>query len=710
MSMINFLYHLIKAHNIKIGVLILSLLLCCLQTWGQNPGVRRYTNSLVHETSPYLLQHAHNPVNWKPWSQDAFDGAKTQDKLLIISIGYSSCHWCHVMEEESFEDEEVAKIMNENFINIKVDREERPDVDQVYQDFQRLTEGNTGWPLNVIALPNGKPFYGGTYHTKDQWIRVLTKMNELYEKDPEKATEYTDMVADGIAEINLIEPASGFESLTKDALKSGVEKWKLNWDSEWGGDKVAEKFMVPSNLDFLLDYAELTEDVTARAHVENTLDKILFGGVYDHIGGGFFRYSTDTKWKVPHFEKMLYDNAQAIGLYAKAFKIFKKPEYRDAVMETIGFLEQEMKNAEGGYYSALDSQSEGEEGKFYIWKEEELKSVLKDDLELFASYYNIAPEAVWEEGNYVLHKSVDDKAFLEKHSISMSELESTKQRWRKKLLTAREKRVRPRSDDKILTSWNALLIQGLVTSYETFGQKGHLEKAEAIFEFLKKNSYAEGELIHSYKKGGKHNEGFLEDYAFLIDASLRLFEATMKTKYFDYAKGLLKTAELYFADSDSGMYKFNRDDELIVKIIKTHDGVMPSPNAVMAHNMFKLGHMTYNLNLVDKTKTMLSTMLPFLEKSPGNYTKWFALFSNIIYPYFEIAVVGKDARLMLANLNRRHLPNSILLGSELKSNLPLFRERFVENETYIYVCQNSTCKLPVTSIKEALDVLNEYKL
>jgi len=689
---------------------MLLLFVSCKEIASQNKsnGEHRFTNALIDETSPYLLQHAHNPVDWRAWSQEALEEAKKEDKLVLVSIGYSSCHWCHVMEEETFEDEEVAKVMNENFINIKVDREERPDVDQIYQDFQRLTDGNTGWPLNVIVLPNGKPFYGGTYHTKDQWIQVLTKMNELYKEDPEKAKEYTDMVTEGIGQINFIQPASDFKALTKDALNASLEKWKLSWDEEWGGNLGREKFMVPVNLDFLIDYADLTGDSQARAHVENTLDKILLGGIYDHVGGGFFRYSTDPKWKIPHFEKMLYDNAQAIDLYSKAFKVFKKQEYKDAVLETIAFLNREMRNAEGGYYSALDSQSEGEEGKYYVWKEEELKSVLNDDFELFASYYNIIPEAIWEEDNFVLHKSLHDKDFLKEHGLSPADLQAAKLSWNEKLLQARKSRVRPRSDDKILTSWNALLIKGFVASYEAFGQIEHLEKAEAIFEFLEKNSFDEGALVHSFKKGSQRKEGFLEDYAFLADASLRLYSTTMDLKYLERAQELNSTAIEKFSDETTGMFKYNEGQELIAKIIKTDDGVMPSPNGVMAHNLFRLGHLVYDTEMMDKSKKMLSSMVPAIIENASSYSKWNSLLLNTTYPYYEIAVVGKNAPTLMAEVNKHYITNALIVGSTAKSELPLFKGRYSDDDTLIYVCQNTTCKLPVETVEEALQQLENF--
>ncbi len=667
-----------------------------------------HTNALVDETSPYLLQHSHNPVNWRPWSQQALEDAKKENKLVIVSIGYSSCHWCHVMEEETFEDEEVAKVMNENFISIKVDREERPDVDQIYQDFQRLTDGNTGWPLNVIVLPNGKPFYGGTYHSKTQWVEVLTKMNELYKKDPEKAKEYTDMVTEGIDQINLIEPANSLEELTEDDLKKSVENWQQNWDLQEGGEKGTEKFMIPSNLNFLLDYAISTGDVQARAHVKNTLDKMALGGIYDQIGGGFHRYSTDSNWKVPHFEKMLYDNAQVLSLYSKAYTVFKDLAYKNVVWETIDFLDREMKNTEGGYYAALDAVSEGEEGKFYVWEVDNLRGALGDDFKLFAYYYTITEEAAWEENKYVLHRLKDDRSFLKEHPVAYNELSAAKARWNKKLLTVRGERTRPRSDDKIITSWNALLITGLVDSYKAFGQKEHLEMAQATFQYLRTNSFQNGSLVHTFKKGSRQKEGFLEDYAFLTDAALVLYGSTMNVDYLQFAQQLHTIAETRFSDEASGMYRYNDRDELIAKIIKTNDGALPSPNAVMAHNLFRLGHIEYNTEYTKKSKQMLSAMVPAITESASSYSKWNALLLNNTYPYYEIAVVGKSADALIKGLGEMHLPNTLIVGSTSESELPLFEGRFVEDGTYIYVCQNTTCKLPVETVTDAVRQMENF--
>ncbi len=667
----------------------------------------KFTNALAGETSPYLLQHAHNPVNWQPWSQGALEQAKQENKLVLVSIGYSSCHWCHVMEEETFEDEGVAKIMNANFISIKVDREERPDIDHIYMTALQLMTGNGGWPLNVITLPNGKPLYGGTYHTKEQWTQVLTKIGELYIKNPAKAEEYAAMVAEGIAQANLVEPVSDYETLTKENLQSGVANWRPLWDLEAGGDQGPQKFMIPTNLDFLLNYALLTNNPEVKAHVKQTLDQIVMGGVYDQVAGGLYRYSTDAKWHIPHFEKMLYDNAQAIGLFSRAYAVFKEPAYKELVMETLAFLEREMQHEQGGFYAAIDADSEGEEGKFYLWKESELQAILGKDFELFATYYDIAPETVWENDNYVLHRITNDTDFVKRNEITKEALVKAKVRWKKQLLEARNKRIRPRIDDKIITSWNAMLISGLVEAYKVFGDETFLENAETIFSFLINTSYNGGILVHSYKEGSKRKEGFLEDYAFLIQASLDLYTVSMKVDYLDFSQKLIKKVQTQFADP-SGMYRYTDSDDLIAKIIKTDDGVLPSPNSVMAHNLFRSGHLMYDLKMIESAKKMLSAMVPFIMRSAPSYGHWAKLLMHESHPFFEVAVVGSNAGQLTKELHQQQPPNTLIVGSDVDSGLPLFEDRYFEDGTFIYVCQNSSCKLPVETVEKALKQIKEF--
>ncbi|MFS4491368.1 thioredoxin domain-containing protein [Maribacter sp. 2308TA10-17] len=687
--------------------MVLCLISSCKENGKQDTN-HAYTNDLIHETSPYLLQHAHNPVNWQAWNDDVLEEAKKTNKLILISIGYSSCHWCHVMERETFEDKEVAKLMNENFINIKVDREERPDIDQVYQTAAQLQGQNGGWPLNAISLPNGKPLYLGTYHTKEQWMEVLTNVNKQFSDDPQKAAEYADRLAAGIEETNVFTPSSEFEKLTKETLQSGVDSWKENWDSVLGGDKSQQKFPVPNSLDFLLDYAVVTNDQEVLTHVKNTLDQMTNGGIYDHLGGGFFRYSTDPQWKVPHFEKMLYDNAQLIGLYSKAFKVFNEPIYKDVVFETIAFLNREMKNPQGGYYAALDADSEGEEGKFYIWKKAELQAVLGDDFTLFSAYYNIEPSNVWENDSYILYKNGSDEAFVKGHQISKEELIQKKNLWKVALMKARDARIRPNTDDKVLSSWNSLLISGLVEAYAAFGEKEFLNQAISIYDFIQEKSYNNGQLKHSHKEGSKGTEGFLEDYAFLSQAAIQLYKVSLNTSYLNFANSLTKKTQEGFLDPTSGLYRFNDNENLISNIIKTHDGDIPSPNSVMANNLFQLGHINYNVDFSKQSKTMLTTLLPYVTDYSSSYANWSHLLLKVSHPFYEIAVVGEDAQSKVEALQNKHIPNTIIIGSQDDSELPLFEDRFQAGETYIYVCQDRVCKLPVNTVGDAIKQLENF--
>ncbi|MFS4457144.1 thioredoxin domain-containing protein [Maribacter sp. 2304DJ31-5] len=703
------IFSFLKKYVLLITIAISSIS-CQIKTDSTKETKHKYTNSLIHETSPYLLQHAHNPVDWRAWGQEALDKAKEENKLILVSIGYSSCHWCHVMEEETFENDSIAKLMNENFINIKVDREERPDVDQVYMTAVQLMTGNNGgWPLNVITLPNGKPLYGGTYHTKGQWERVLAEISRLYKENPEKAEQYSDRVAQGIQEVNIISPSTDVESLKKEVLAESLDNWKTNWDAVWGGDKREQKFMIPVNLEFLLNYGILTNEPDILGHLELTLDKMAMGGLRDHIGGGFFRYSTDPVWKVPHFEKMLYDNAQALSLYSKAYKVFKKESYKDVALDIIEFLEREMKNPEGGYYAALDADSEGEEGKFYVWSQAELKTVLGSEFELFSKYFTIREDAVWEEGKYVLHQLKNDTDFITETAISKSILRKKKKQWATLLLNARKNRVRPRTDDKIITSWNALLINGYTEAYAAFGNADFLDRGISILDFIMDKNYNRGKLGHSYKTNSKYIDGFLEDYSFLANAALKLYSTTTDQKYLELAHDLTKTAQHNFSDEDSDMYTYNQGNELISKLIKTDDGTIPSPNAVMAHNLFQLGHINYDTDKIKKSEQMLSAMVPLLKENAYSYAMWATLFSHITFPYYEVAVVGAKAQTLLKGLNKTYIPNILLVGSTAESNLPLFEGRYDDEDTFIYVCRNNTCKLPVNTVNAALDLLRPKK-
>ncbi|GGD41464.1 thioredoxin domain-containing protein [Muriicola marianensis] len=668
-----------------------------------------YTNALVNESSPYLLQHAHNPVNWVPWSEEALEQAREEGKLIIVSIGYSSCHWCHVMEEETFEDEEVAELMNEHFISIKVDREERPDVDEVYMTAVQLMTGNGGWPLNVILLPNGKPLYGGTYHTKKQWMEVLNNVNTKYNEDKAGAENYADRVAKGVAEVNFIPRVTSETPLPEGYFDTALAPWKAQWDMQKGGDMGQQKFIVPIKLDFLLDYFRLEDDLEADVFVKNTLDKIIQGGIYDHVGGGFFRYSTDADWKVPHFEKMLYDNAQLLSIYSKAYAIYNEPAYKEVVEQTAAFLEREMKRKEGGYFAAIDADSEGVEGAFYTWKMQELKALLGSEFELFADYFSVSPAFAWEKDRYVLYKRKSDPDFAGEHNLSLSQLSTKTNKWEELLLQARGEREAPRKDDKIITSWNALLISGYLDAYKAFGAPSYLDRAKGIFETLRSDAYINGRLLHSFKTGSTREEGFLEDYAFLARASFGLFEVTLDTVYLDFTTGLMETIMSDFYDEASGMYEYNDSSALISKIIKVDDGVIPSANSVVAETLVKLGHLKYDKTYLERADEMIKTLSPRVSEAIVNYALWANLLLSQTRGFYEVVSVGNQAEALTTELHGQFIPNALVVGSSVASDLALFKDRFFENETLIYVCTNNTCKRPVKTTMEALQQLQDFR-
>lgn len=666
-----------------------------------------YTNELIYETSPYLLQHAHNPVNWKPWSQDAFKEAEEKNVLLVLSVGYSTCHWCHVMEEESFEDLEVAHLMNDKFVSIKVDREERPDLDMVYQTALQLVNGTGGWPMNAIILPDGSPIYLGTYSTKEEWKNILTKFSTEYETNPDKIKEYAGMLANGVQKV-YEQPAKQLSNeITVDKIKNGISAWATSWDMEWGGNSGEQKFIIPANLKMLLDYAVLEQDKNAQDFVFKTLDKVAQGGIYDHVGGGFFRYSTDSKWKVPHFEKMLYDNAQMLSLLSHAYKLNSSSEYRSMIDETFLFLTSEMRNEDGGYFSAMDADTQGEEGVYYIWSVNELQSLLGNDYELFAKFYNIQEVEEWEHSSFVLFNTESIEEFSNMNSITVQNLSGKLKKWKEVLYKARQLREKPSKDYKIITSWNALLIDGLVDVYKTFNDERYLNEAKSIFEYLRTHNYKEGELVHSYTANSEQKEVFLEDYAFLAKAALSLYEVTLDIAFLQSAKELMERAQKTYKSS-SGLYYYNTSNELVPRMINTTDGVIPSANAIMAHNLFKIGHLEYNTSFLNEAKKMTSLVVGDFENYAFSYGSWGTLLLNHSYPYYEIAVVGKQAESLVKEMGTLYLANTLLVGSKTSSEISLFKDRYDSQETFIYVCQNNTCKLPVKTSMEAVEQMKSF--
>ncbi|MRX70094.1 DUF255 domain-containing protein [Flavobacterium resistens] len=674
----------------------------------------KYTNDLINETSPYLLQHAHNPVNWKAWNKEALDQAKKENKLIIISVGYSSCHWCHVMEKESFENDSVAKLMNDNFISIKVDREERPDIDQIYMNAVQLMTGEGGWPLNCIALPNGRPIFGGTYFTKEQWTKALTEISNLYKKDPNKASEYADKLVKGIQESQLIAVNNKDVNFNKTEISAAVKLWKEHLDYKDGGLVGQTKFPMPASLQFLLRYGVQNKDKSIQNFVDNTLTKMADGGMYDAIGGGFSRYSVDANWHIPHFEKMLYDNTQLVSLYSDAYLVSKNEHYKKTVYETLDFVEKELMAPNGAFYSSIDADSKNkenkiEEGAYYVWDKKELQVLLKSDYPLFQKYYNINEHGLWENQKYVLFKNQSDKDFAAKNKLTSAQLDSKIKNWKQILVSARNKRSRPHVDDKTLTSWNALMIKGYVAAYRAFKNPHYKEIALKSANFIVDNQLQkDGSLNHSYKEGKSSISGFSEDYATVADAFISLYEITLDEKWLTKSKQLTDYAIKHFQDEKSNLFYFTSKTSanLIARKMEIVDNVIPSSNSILAHNLFLLGHYYSNDIYTKMSQSMLNNVKVNALESPMEYYNWLDLMLNYTNDYFEVAISGKDAVAKTNQLQSYYLPNILIAGSAKESKLPLLEDRFVENETYIYICVNKACKKPEVEIATAVGKIN----
>ncbi len=664
----------------------------------------KHTNSLIKETSPYLLQHAHNPVDWYAWKDETLEKAKQENKLILISVGYSACHWCHVMEHECFEDEKLAKLMNDNFICIKVDREERPDVDQIYMLAVQLMTGRGGWPLNCFALPDGRPIYGGTYFPKKEWMNILVNIADVYQTNREKVVGYAVQLTEGVRLSEVVKINKEENDFTIDTLHQCYTKWKERFDNTEGGPDKAPKFPLPNNYQFLLRYAfsdsEKQEEVLKHVHL--TLTKMAFGGIYDQMGGGFSRYSVDHYWKVPHFEKMLYDNAQLVTLYSEAFRATQLPLYKQVVYETLAFVERELTSPEGGFYSALDADSEGVEGKYYVWQKEELQTILKGNFGLFANYFNVNENGLWEEGNYILVRKESDEIIAKKYNITEKELQQTLTEIKKELLSIREKRIHPGLDNKIIISWNALMLKAYTDAYTVFDEPHFLEVAIKNVNYIFNNALTEDNKL-SHLIGNTIN-GFLEDYSFLIEALITMYETTFDETYLQKANNLMHYCILHFRDKDSGMFYFTSDEDkaLISRKMELSDNVIPSSNSSIAKSLFILAHHFENEEFMLMSRKMLNNVLNEIVDYGAGYSNWAMLLLYYTQPFYEVAIVGKSVHEKRKELNKHYFPNVIFAGCENQSALPLLKNRYVKDETFIYVCQDKTCNEPVREITPLL--------
>ena len=667
----------------------------------------RYKNSLIKESSPYLLQHADNPVDWYPWNEKALDKARKEDKLLLISIGYSACHWCHVMENESFEDEEVAKIMNDNFICIKVDREERPDIDQIYMAAVHLMNQRGGWPLNCIALPDGRPFWGGTYFRKEDWKNQILSLSKLYKDQRKTVIEFAEKLKEGISQVELVVKNKEEKNFSFNDLDKTLTNWTTSFDTIDGGVEGAPKFPMPNAYSFLLKYGHFSNNNKILDHVRLTLDKIAFGGIYDQIGGGFSRYSVDQKWKVPHFEKMLYDNAQLVSLYSEAFLKFREPIYKEIVFETLDFVERELYDDSGAFYSALDADSEGEEGKFYTWKEEGLKKLITINYQIFQDYYNINKTGFWENGNYILQRKKYKSEIIEKYNITVDELNLYISDWKKILFNSREKRIRPGLDDKSLTSWNALMLKAYIDAYLSFGDEKHLKIAKRNANFIKnKQLNGNGKLWHNYKNGTSSINGFLEDYAQSISAFIRLYEATFELKWLELSERMMLYVLEHFYDSTSSMFFFTSDldPKLVARKMEVHDNVVPASNSVLANSLFDLGIIRQNNEYKNMAASILNNIKPKMDSYFTSYSNYANLFLKYTKPFYQVVITGKGAVKKIIEINDFYSPNKLFIGGDNSTYIPQLKGK-KSNNLVFYICEDGLCKKPTSEINEAINLL-----
>ncbi|MBZ9651668.1 thioredoxin domain-containing protein [Psychroflexus montanilacus] len=670
-------------------------------------------NDLQYATSPYLLQHASNPVHWEEWSPEVLERAKKEGKPLLISIGYAACHWCHVMAHESFEDKKVAELMNAHFVCIKIDREERPDIDHIYMEAAQMLTGRGGWPLNAFALPDGRPFYAATYFPKDNWKKVLSNVARAYSNSYEQLLDTAEKLTEGIQlsqELSHVEEKNIFKNSN---YRDFIMNWQKMVDLENGGFKGAPKFPMANSWQFLLQYYQKTEDHFAAEALTKTLDEIALGGIYDQIGGGFSRYSVDDKWFAPHFEKMLYDNALLLNLYANTFKLLPKPLYKKVISETVEFTKRELIHPEAGFYSALDADSEGEEGKYYVWTFSELSELLSEkELKLIEEYYNISKRGNWETSKNILFAQQSPQEYAKSQDLDSVSFELDLQNLKDKLHQYRQKRIRPALDDKIITSWNAMMVSGLVQAYTALHDKEHLDLAESTIEFLLKSRFPDRKKLLRTYKNGKSITGFLEDYAFTVEALIQLYQVTFKIEYLESAKQLAEICFKEFKEDASPMFQYTskHGEQLISKTYEINDNVIPASNSSLAKSLFLLGKFYNNEHYIDTSKKMLQQVESKLYKSGPYFANWQILYGWMTFPFYEVAIMGDKAQAKALELQSNFQSNCIFLGGQAE-NLELLNHKLPKypDETLIYVCENKTCQQPTTHVETAKQQLKSQK-
>jgi len=684
----------------------------------------KYTNRLTNESSPYLLQHAHNPVDWYPWGDEAFEKAKRQDKPIFLSIGYSTCHWCHVMERESFADERIAKIMNEHFVSIKVDREQRPDVDVVYMNAVQMMSGSAGWPLSVFLTPQGEPFYGGTYfppsdvYGRPSFQRVLLTIAEAWKDRRAELVDSAGKISGVLAGLG---QQADQQTLSVDVLKNAYLYFDRAFDGTYGGFGHAPKFPQASNLSMLLAYWHRTGDAKALEMAEKTLDEMAKGGMYDHLGGGFHRYSTDARWLVPHFEKMLYDQALLSRVYLQGYQATGKDDYARVGREVFDYVLRDMTSPEGGFYSAEDADSEGKEGLFYVWTPPEIKNVLDaEQAKVFAEYYGVTQDGNFERGTSILNIDEPLEEVARRLNRNATEAEAIIQQSRSKLLAHRARRVRPNRDDKIIAAWNGLMVSSLARGGALLSEQRYIAAAEKAADFVLGKLRRDGRLMRYHRDGRGVGTGFLDDYAFVIMGLLDLYEATFDARWLAEARALAEQMIEQFGDERAGGFFITTKDAepLIVRNKPAYDGAVPGGNSVAALVLLKLGKLTMDRRFAEQGERVLKAFSGQIAQSPTSLTEMLVALDFQLGPTQEIVIAGDpeqaDTKEMLRTVRSRFLPRAVVLlhtpgkaGEAIEKQVPFLKTQVaIGGKATAYVCENYVCRKPVNSVGELEPLLD----
>jgi len=665
-------------------------------------------NLLGKSHSLYLLQHAHNPVHWQPWSEESLALAKDMDKPLLISIGYAACHWCHVMAHETFEDEASARIMNDHFICIKVDREERPDIDAVYMQAVQMMTGSGGWPLHVFALPDGRPFFGGTYFPREQWQHICRSVNHEFENNREKLSNFADKLGKGLQVRVPVINSPITTRFDQGLVSKAVENLQDHFDNKHGGFLGAPKFPMPALLDLLHDYGLVTNNDAIQYHLRHTLNRITMGGIYDHVGGGFSRYSVDSRWKVPHFEKMLYDNAQMLSLLCKTYRTEASKLYEERIRETADFILRDLITREGLFASSIDADSEGIEGQFYIWDEAELKNVLGSQFPLAKTIFSIDAYGSWENNKVILQMQHDYETQAQRLKVPLEDLHESVHQIKKRLFLQRQKRTLPARDEKMLISWNGLAIQALINAAIALDQPQYVAAAQQAAGYIIENLRMEsGGLFHVFSQGHAYTSGFLDDYSHMIRALIALYQVDLDEKWLHHAQTLMQYVFKHFLDAETGFFYFTTDDQsaLIKRDINLTDGVIPSANSVLGHALLDLSRFFEKTEWESHARKMAANMGDELASYPRSYSHWASLYLRLTIPSIDVVVSGKLAEDYVQQLQQTYHPGVLFAGSINESSLPILSDRFKQNQTQIYICRDKVCSEPVQNIQDARQMI-----